>query len=251
MLWRWDDGGRNDRLASGFRCCRTPPTLGQNLGFQQCVEDRNVQHLVPQRPIERLVVAILPGTTRRDVRVVPGEFGPRGFLVNPSHSLQQSLRRIPARFTAICKQKPAARAPPASSTEVILADVARWIRCVEARTPSLRRRRCGSRAGDRNLLWRSTGPGFRPIRGPNRLLMSFQRPLGGRRLAAAKRRRWVATGSVSDFGFFLSDASKRRTALRLVVLQRYSACDDNANVLETKRLESLSPLGQFGRSDGR
>ena len=45
-----------------------PPTLDQNFGLQQCVEDLDVQQLISELFIETLDVAIHPGAARFDVK---------------------------------------------------------------------------------------------------------------------------------------------------------------------------------------
>lgn len=43
-----------------------PPTLDQNLGILQCVEDLPVQEFIPQLTVEALEVSVLPWAVRRD-----------------------------------------------------------------------------------------------------------------------------------------------------------------------------------------
>lgn len=43
-----------------------PPLLDQDTGFLQRVEDLPVQQLIPQLPVERLDVPVLPRTARLD-----------------------------------------------------------------------------------------------------------------------------------------------------------------------------------------
>ena len=44
----------------------SPPAFDQDLGFLQRVEELSVQKLIPELPIERLHVTVLPGTPRLD-----------------------------------------------------------------------------------------------------------------------------------------------------------------------------------------
>jgi hypothetical protein len=44
-----------------------PPSLDQHLGFGEAVEDLAVEQLVAERPVEALIVAILPRRSRCDV----------------------------------------------------------------------------------------------------------------------------------------------------------------------------------------
>jgi len=44
-----------------------PPTLDQNLGLFQGVENLPIQQLIPQLPVEAFVVAILPRAARFDI----------------------------------------------------------------------------------------------------------------------------------------------------------------------------------------
>ncbi len=45
-----------------------PPRLDQNLGLGEAVEDLAVEQFVAQRAVEALVVAVLPGRARGDVK---------------------------------------------------------------------------------------------------------------------------------------------------------------------------------------
>jgi len=44
-----------------------PPSFNQNLGLFQGIKNLSVEQLVPELPVEALVVAVLPGTARFDV----------------------------------------------------------------------------------------------------------------------------------------------------------------------------------------
>ena len=45
----------------------TAPAFDDHLGFFEGVKDFSVESFVPQFAVERFAVAVLPGTTRRDV----------------------------------------------------------------------------------------------------------------------------------------------------------------------------------------